>query len=81
MAWSSVTTKKEIKAVSVQVVSCCVYDNHPKMMHNMHGSISNMFDCLTNLVVYLYLLKNSMTIGSNMKQRRRVFPYATIFRI
>ena len=40
---------KEMKAVSAQVVSCCVYDKPLKIMQHMHRNISHMFDFLLGL--------------------------------
>ena len=49
--------------VSAQVVSCCVHDKPPKIMQHMHGNILYMFDCWTNLVVHLLLLKSSLILS------------------
>ena len=48
-----------MKAVSAQVVSCCVLTNRIFFMLNMHGNILYMFDCWDNRVVHLLLRKSS----------------------
>ena len=55
---------KEMKALSAQVVSCCVYDKlHvcKVMQHKCHGNIPYFFDFWADLFVHLVLLKSSMT--------------------
>ena len=51
-----------MKAVSAQVVSCCVYDNPPprKNVKHIHGNIQYMFDCWADTVVHLRIQKISM---------------------
>ena len=55
----SLPMEMEKKAVSAQVVSCCVFD---KIMQHMNGNIPLMFDCWANPVVHLFLLNSSMGI-------------------
>ena len=49
-----------MKAVSAQVVSCCVCDKLKKIMQYMHGDIPYLFDFLADAFVHLRLLKNFM---------------------
>ena len=49
-----------MKAVSAQVVICCVYDNPQKIMQYMHGNFPDMFDRWADPVVFLHLPKSSM---------------------
>ena len=49
-----------MKAVWVQAVSCCVYNNTNKVIQHMHGNIPFMFDCWADSVLHLLLLKSSM---------------------
>ena len=49
-----------MKAVSAQVVSCCVYDKTPKIMQHIRGIILCMFDCWADPFVHL-ALRSSMS--------------------
>ena len=48
-----------MKAGSAQAESCCVYIKSEKIMQHMHGIIPKLFDCWTDPVVHLPLLKSS----------------------
>ena len=48
----------EMKAVSAQVVSCCVYDKSKQNKPHLHGMIPYMFDNWAYPVVHLYLLNS-----------------------
>ena len=50
----------EVKAVSTQVVSCCVYDKSKRIMQHMHGNIPYLFDLCADPCVHLLLLKSFM---------------------
>ena len=52
-----------MKAVSAQVVSCCVYDNTYKIILHMHGNIPYLFDFWADQFAHFLLLKSSM-VGS-----------------
>ena len=58
-----------MKSVSVQVVSCCVYDKPIKNVFHMHGNIPYMFDCWADPVVHLQL-KSSMAYLSTQPTNR-----------
>ena len=49
-----------MKAVSAQVVSCCVHDKSKQNKQYLHGTVPNIFECWVDLVVHLLLLKSSM---------------------
>ena len=49
-----------MKAVSAQVVSCCVFYEPNKIMQQVNGKFSYMFDGWTDLLDHLLLLKSSM---------------------
>ena len=49
-----------MKAGLAQAESCCVYVKPKKMMKHMHGITPCLFDCCTDPVVHLLLLKSSM---------------------
>ena len=49
-----------MKAVSAELVSCCVYDKTKKVMEHMYGIIPIMFDYWADPVVHLLLVKSSM---------------------
>ena len=53
--------QKEMKAVTAQAESCCVYVKPPKIRHHMHGKIPQLFDCWAHPLAHLLLLKSSMT--------------------
>ena len=59
MLYDGALTWKEMKAVSVQVVSCCVLDKPQKVMH---GNSQFMFDYWADLVAHLFLLKSSLAL-------------------
>ena len=54
-----------MKAVSAQVVSCCVLLQTPKIMQHMHDFIPCMFDYCADMLVHLLLQKSSM-VGENL---------------
>ena len=49
-----------MKAVSAQVVSCCVFYEPNKIMQQVNVKFSYMFDGWTDLLDHLLLLKSSM---------------------
>ena len=49
-----------MKAVSAQVVSCCVHDKSKQNKQYLHGTVPNIFECWADRVVHLLLLKSSM---------------------
>ena len=51
-----------MKAVSAQVISCCVYDKPPKIMQYILENILYLFDLRAGLLVHLLLLKTSMVV-------------------
>ena len=46
-----------MKAVSAQVVGCCVYDKPKKITQHINGNIPNLLDFWTYPFVYIHLLK------------------------
>ena len=61
-----------MKAVSAQVVSCCIYDKPPILMPYINGNIQYMLDCWANLGVHLLLLKCST--AKDVKKMSNVRP-------
>ena len=57
--WSALAVGDE--GCIAQVVSCCVFVKPSKIMQPMHGIIPFMFDCWTDPVGHLLLLKSSKT--------------------
>ena len=60
-----------MKAVSAQVVSCCVCQKPPKVMQNMHGNIPYMFDCWADPVAHRFPLKSSMLTLNTLEESDR----------
>ena len=58
--------QQEMKAVSAQVVSCCVYDKSKQSKQKLHGTFTYLFGCWANPVVHLLLLKSSMATLTKM---------------
>ena len=49
-----------MKAVSAQVISCCVLTNRNNIIQKIHDNIPFIFECWADPVVHLLLLKSSM---------------------
>ena len=58
-AWSSLVEGDEGRIGPSK--SCCVYFQLTKIMQDMHGMASPLFDCWANPVAHLLLLKSSMS--------------------